>query len=371
MTRFTCPTLSGLQKAIVSLCALALLYASLHFTISNWKRPSTLLEFQVDPATFPSPKPPTLPLPTLDLQLPNDFQLPRPVYPDVVPNIVHYVYSLAGDAREIQYFQYLAVRSALLTLKPDLILFHHARGFPPHGPYWDLLAQHIVLSPIDPPADVFGRPLTHYAHKADVIRLQVLLQYGGIYLDIDTFALRSFRQVGLLRKSAVLAMEEHWHKWASFWEPGGLCNAVIVAEPESPFLRRWLATYSSFDDNDWARHSVQLPWDMALAYPQEVTVLDNRAMFYPLWVEEDLRLVHEPSSPGWFGRGWDMLRSGQLAYHAWESAAARYLENLTPVTVARGETSFNRMARTFMGPEDLHMAAIGQEHPNHEKAEAQ
>jgi len=32
-----------------------------------------------------------------------------------------------------------------------------------------------------------------YAHKADVLRLQVLNTYGGIYLDIDTMSLRSWR----------------------------------------------------------------------------------------------------------------------------------------------------------------------------------
>ena len=32
---------------------------------------------------------------------------------------------------------------------------------------------------------VFGKPVTHYAHKADVIRMQAIIKYGGIYTDSD------------------------------------------------------------------------------------------------------------------------------------------------------------------------------------------
>jgi len=40
----------------------------------------------------------------------------------------------------------------------------------------------------------------------------------------------------------------------------GLCNAVIVSEPNSPFIDRWIQRYVNFDDNEWAEHSVRLPW---------------------------------------------------------------------------------------------------------------
>lgn len=38
--------------------------------------------------------------------------------------------------------------------------------------------------------EIFGRKVEKLAHKADVIRLEVLRDYGGIYLDTDMFVLR-------------------------------------------------------------------------------------------------------------------------------------------------------------------------------------
>ena len=39
-----------------------------------------------------------------------------------------------------------------------------------------------------------GRRLRKFAHQSDVIRLQVLNQRGGIYLDIDTICLRPLQE---------------------------------------------------------------------------------------------------------------------------------------------------------------------------------
>lgn len=38
--------------------------------------------------------------------------------------------------------------------------------------------------------EVFGNPVWHYAHKADVIRLEALKEFGGIYLDVDVLVTR-------------------------------------------------------------------------------------------------------------------------------------------------------------------------------------
>ena len=40
--------------------------------------------------------------------------------------------------------------------------------------------------------EIFNNKLTRYAHKADIIRLQKLLEHGGIYLDIDVLTNKSF-----------------------------------------------------------------------------------------------------------------------------------------------------------------------------------
>ena len=104
---------------------------------------------------------------------------------------------------------------------------------------------------IEAPREIFGRPLKSVAHRADVVRLQKLLEHGGIYLDAGVLVQRSFDD--LLDHSTVLAQEGVDAEW-------GLTNAVILAEPQAPFLRRWLQEYRSFRgtgqlDSSWNEHS--------------------------------------------------------------------------------------------------------------------
>ncbi|KZO94509.1 glycosyltransferase family 32 protein [Calocera viscosa TUFC12733] len=154
-----------------------------------------------------------------------------------------------------------------------------------------------------------------------------------------------------MTQDVVLGMEASRESQRTALEYGGLCNAVIVAKKDAPFLTRGLATYESFDSTVWAGHSVAKPCELAILYPRELTDLGTRAMFLPLWRYEDIDMVHLSSQAG--ESGWEGFKSGQLTYHAWESLAMKYLEPLTPSLVLKGESSFTRMVRAFVGPEDL------------------
>lgn len=49
--------------------------------------------------------------------------------------MVHYVYGLADDQPDFPYFAYLAMRSALVSLKPDVVYFHCINE--PKGYWWE------------------------------------------------------------------------------------------------------------------------------------------------------------------------------------------------------------------------------------------
>jgi len=42
-----------------------------------------------------------------------------------------------------------------------------------------------------PPEDVHGQRLKHIYHRADVAKIHILLQHGGIYLDYDVIVVNS------------------------------------------------------------------------------------------------------------------------------------------------------------------------------------
>jgi len=44
----------------------------------------------------------------------------------------------------------------------------------------------------EPPKYVHGQNITFVYHRADVAKLQILLEHGGIYLDTDVIVVNSF-----------------------------------------------------------------------------------------------------------------------------------------------------------------------------------
>ncbi|OCF40483.1 hypothetical protein I317_05721 [Kwoniella heveanensis CBS 569] len=315
----------------------------------------------ITPTSLLPPKLPPAPPPILSTSL--QAALPAPEEP--IPNIVHYVYGLASDPQpDFPYFAYLAMRSALVSLRPEEVWFHCIHE--PRGYWWDRVRdwegwtdEHglrkgmvRVLKARD--VQWIGKdrkPVVHFAHKADIIRLEVLRDYGGIYLDIDTFVLDSFESHSLLRQDVVLGMEAHGLTFLrgtggdDEMQPKGLCNAVIIARQNAEFLNRWLASYDGFREDKWTEHSVEMPWTLAQMYPTLLTVLSERAFFWPLWTDDHIYAVYETTE-------YDFEKSGQLAYHAWESKARPYLSALDPSTVQTIDTSFTRMARKFVGPDE-------------------
>ena len=97
---------------------------------------------------------------------------------------------------------------------------------------------------VELPTEVFGNPLSHFAHKADVLRLRILLETGGIYLDLDTICQRPFTP--LLDGQVVMGREEVL-KTDGSREVSGLCNATIIAPPRSRFLELWYDAYRAFE----------------------------------------------------------------------------------------------------------------------------
>jgi hypothetical protein len=122
----------------------------------------------------------------------------------------------------------------------------------------------------------------------------------------------------------------------------GLCNAVLVGAPNTSFVNRWWAAYTSFDPQaSWAYHSVILPRELAGAHPEEITILSGSAFFSPVWTE--LKELYE-ADDGYAFRD-------NFAVHLWTSQEAKTyggLGRLTMAGVCAGNGSFHRVARRVL-----------------------
>ena len=47
----------------------------------------------------------------------------------------------------------------------------------------------------DPPVRIHGQHISHVYHQGDVAKIEILLEYGGIYLDYDVIVVNSLDPV--------------------------------------------------------------------------------------------------------------------------------------------------------------------------------
>jgi hypothetical protein len=255
----------------------------------------------------------------------------------MIPKILHYCFGMSPDfgGKPWSLIHHACLTSAVVNIKPTRVFFHCEHE--PTGPWWELTRPLVTVERITSPREIFGNQLLHAAHRADVVRLEKLVAMGGIYLDADVFVHGSFDR--LLGSATVLGKE---------MVDGcivGLCNAVILAEADAPFLRRWHSEYRSFrskgHDHYWDEHSVRIPHQLSKQFPDEITVLPHDSFFWPTFKEEDLALIY--ASPERI----DIANA--YATHLWESPAwERYLEHLTPRRVRAVDSNFHYWIRPMI-----------------------
>ncbi|KAI0532589.1 hypothetical protein GGR58DRAFT_489650 [Xylaria digitata] len=290
---------------------------------------------------------------------------------ELIPNHVHFIFGLSNPYNDpsvgtFNFISYLAVRSAIVGMRAENVSLHYtyladppARE-PNENPFsnrWiHQLKDDINLvyhSPQEMEA-LKNEPGAHWqaAHVSDVLRLKLLREQGGIYLDIDAFGLRPFTD--LLRSPRDIIMG---HEGGN---RGGLCNAIMVARKNSTFIDRWAAEYNNVDlSHEWNFHSVILPKQLQLQNPHDICALPPSTFFWPTWTWQHVQWMHEPLTRQQ-ARQWaaEIHRNGgslfgeQLAYHSWSQMAwDRFLSKLTPEAIRTRDTRFNLLVRPFLQDE--------------------
>lgn len=180
-----------------------------------------------------------------------------------VPNIIHYVI-LSTVVRSFQFTEYVSVLSALQNQQPEEIWIHCNRD--PVGYWWDELVRNVSLYRLrvihlDIPAGVGGTPISNLDHATDVAKIQVLLKYGGIYLDSDVIVIQNMDP---FRNYPAVFGQEAAMK---------LSPAIVLAEPNSSFLQLILDNYGTdYRAKDPDYNNGLLPYKLARSNPDAVFV---------------------------------------------------------------------------------------------------
>ena len=268
-----------------------------------------------------------------------------------IPNVVHFIWGLKqgkGTHSLFGFIEYLSVRSALIVLGPTQVKLHYM-SLDQNSEWFLKLKDNVTLVYHNPELGVLGESKSwQAAHRADLLRLHILHEEGGIYMDLDVFALRPFDTILHCQKDVIMGHEGG--------NRAGMANAVVVARKGSTFIKRWIDTYNNFSTQEWNYHSVTLPKTMALRYPEEICTLSPVAFFWPTWSYKHIEYMHTSLSVAEVSKtkedllaSSDALFENQLTYHAWSQLAWEpYLKDLTPEVIRTHHTRFNIMVRRFL-----------------------
>lgn len=186
-----------------------------------------------------------------------------------------------------------------------------------------------------------------YAHHSDFIRLRQLSRYGGVYADMDTLFLQPYPD-SLFSHPFVLGREGDVRDDVSGESRPSLCNAVIMAEPDSAFGNLWLQKKQEAFNGTWSNHSTILPYKLAQAHPDWIHIEPPRSFYPCMWEIKDFETLFEKTQINW-----ENAYSIHLWSHLWWSRRRKDFSSVhagmfTEKYIRNVDTSFNRVARRFL-----------------------
>lgn len=247
----------------------------------------------------------------------------------MIPNIFHFVFGMTEDFgnKPFSLIHYLSIKSAVIVNTPHQAILWYR--YLPSGYWWEKAKSYIDVQQIDEVSEIFGNNLERYAHRADIVRLEKLIQFGGVYLDLDVICTDRFAP--LLKLKCVWGEEE---------SDNCLCNGVILAEPNSEFLGLCLEGWKKFESWMWNEVSCYYPARLAKEQPRLLHIENQFSFHWPLWRPLDGIYMFTKTTNTW-----------PRAYcrHLWESKFwDQYLKDLSISTLRNSSTNFANMVKPFI-----------------------
>lgn len=223
----------------------------------------------------------------------------------VIPRIFHFVFGLKEQTEPFHLMHYLCLASCRAR-HPEAAIFMHYRNLP-WGLWWDEILPHITLQKVAgvPPdwqreryqSSADGRQtIAHnwsYAHEADFLRLDILLEHGGVYADMDSFFVQPYPERWFDGSAQCLMAEELPVNDAADVAVPSLCNAVILAAPNAAFIRAWREQMADAFDGSWSNHSCALAAKLWRENAAPIQVLPAQSFFAFPWTIKGMQRLFE------------------------------------------------------------------------------
>jgi FkbM family methyltransferase len=217
-----------------------------------------------------------------------------------IPKIIHLLYF--GET-EFYNFHHRCILSMLVYMPEYEVRIYNAREPPAENKYWTDIKAHprVRIHTIDPPLYFDGFELKHFQYKADVARLEVLYEHGGVYLDIDMLIVRPFHEIFASGHSFYISEEREGSGGRG---SGALINAFLAAKPKNEFIKLWLNEFKSgLRLGIWAHHIRDSNKQLIDAHPHythkyRIRVLDWK-LFMPLHWQDTEAFIRSETVGGY------------------------------------------------------------------------
>lgn len=200
---------------------------------------------------------------------------------NIVPNLVHFI---NFDSKDLSFIQVISIKAVHINHNPDKI-YIHCNCFSLRGKYWDMVKNISVIEIlyIEKPTHIFGKPLSSVYHSSDIARMQILMKFGGIFLDSDTYVIKP---LDYYRK----------YEMSLGWPPGqNIGTQILIAHQNARFLRLWYNSYRYYRRERWYYNAGELPASIIL---QPKPYLVHRVP-YDFGVHSLVHLLYRIRSPDW------------------------------------------------------------------------
>lgn len=236
----------------------------------------------------------------------------------MIPNVVHFIRLRGQLDRPWSTINTCCVRAADAVQRPDKIILWTDQDVPPE------IVGLVEVRHYDPPASINGTPLTYAQYRADLARLHILREHGGIYLDTDLLLVRP---LNFITDNFVAGAESD----------DAICGAALMASPGAKFLDLWLDAFETgLATGVWAYQCVNTPYEIAIRRPDLIRLLPK-----------------DTFAPFDFSRNWlfdetpPALPESTRGLHVWETFWRDYVGHVDQAYLARSQSLFAQTVRSL------------------------
>ena len=201
-----------------------------------------------------------------------------------IPKVIHLIYLKEKD---LENFNFRCIKSIAQYCKDYKIKIHNDIE-PINNIYWNEIKKipNIEIIKTQRIKSFDGFPINHVQYEADILRMEIMYNEGGIYMDTDILVVRNFDEIFNSGKAFYLSTESA--------HDTNLINSFLAAKPHNEFIKIWLDKFrSGLRMDNWGYHIRDSNKQILEKNPHymlkyQIEIMDGYYFFPFKWAQRDI-----------------------------------------------------------------------------------